>query len=326
VALEAQVRGHNTDTVLMSECGRQTREKMVLRPNWDGWTNPHVTLAMMPTTWRSKSGRKMLVIFLTLILTNLLRAQSPITDVLTARLGDVAVLKQNAEAGNADAQVKLGNLLASRFRQSEALDWYRKAAAQGNIDAEFHVGHMLLFGAFGDTTNSVKPNRSEGLRWTFIAATNLHSGACDNMNKALQQGCGTNPDPVAAYAWLLILSETPGGVYLARSEMNDLALKLDTESIRRARNIAAEWKAGHWQAPVAQIVPNVDLGLRLGGVVFGRTNSQAVINGRTMQEGESATIKLKSGTLIVRCLKIRSDSVLVSLDGEDQPRVLQVAR
>ena len=117
-------------------------------------------------------------------------------------MGDVAALKEKAEAGDAAAQVSFGYLLATRSRQAEALSWYRKAAAQGNIDAEYDIGQMLLFGAYGDSMNSVRPNQVEGLRWTFMAATNLNSSAYYSMSKALRQGLGTSPDPVAAYAWL----------------------------------------------------------------------------------------------------------------------------
>jgi len=48
-------------------------------------------------------------------------------------MGDVTAIKQKAEAGDAAAQVALGDVLASRFHASEGLEWYRKAAAQGNV-------------------------------------------------------------------------------------------------------------------------------------------------------------------------------------------------
>jgi hypothetical protein len=266
------------------------------------------------------------VVFFALVFAVPVLAQHPITSLLTTGLGDVAVLKQNAEAGNAEAQVKLGNTLAFHFRQKEALDWYRKAAAQGNIDAEFHVGNMLLFGAYGDSTNLVQPNRVEGLRWTFMAATNLYPTACYNMSKALRQGLGTRPDPVAAYAWLILLSETPTSALLGRLEMNELALQMGTEDVRRAQNLATEWKAGHWQAPLIRVIPEDDSGLKLSGIVFGLKTAQAVINGNILEEGESAMFSLKSGSLNVKCLKIQKDFVLISIAGEDQPRVLRLSR
>jgi len=38
-------------------------------------------------------------------------------------LGDVAAIKQRAEAGDAKAQVALANALVSQFRSAEALSW-----------------------------------------------------------------------------------------------------------------------------------------------------------------------------------------------------------
>jgi hypothetical protein len=97
---------------------------------------------------------------------------------------------------------------------------------------------------------------------------------------------------------------------------------MSTEDIQRAQSLAAAWKAGHWQPPVIRVTPEGDSRLKLNGISFGATNSLAVINGKSLQEGQSAKFILKPRILTVKCLKIRKDSVLVSIDGEDQPRAL----
>ena len=212
-------------------------------------------------------------------------------------MSDVAVIKQKAEAGDAAAQVALGNALASSFHANEALEWYRKAAVQGNIEGEYQVGDMLLFGAHGIPNNlSVSPNQTEGIRWTFMAATNFHANACWNMAKALRQGLGASTNLVAAYAWLSLYANTTSGSILGRLKMNELALQLDTGAIRQAQNLAAQFKAGNWQAPLIRAIP----------------------------EGESATVSVKPGTLTIKCLKIEKDSVLITIEGEDAPRLLHL--
>src|SRR5712671_5367235 len=65
--------------------------------------------------------------------------QDPLQGALTMGLGDVAAIKQRAEAGDAKAQVALANALVSQFRSAEALSWYSKAAAQGNVEGQYHV-------------------------------------------------------------------------------------------------------------------------------------------------------------------------------------------
>jgi hypothetical protein len=240
-------------------------------------------------------------------------------------MGDVAVLKQKAEAGDAAAQVALGDALASRFHATEALDWYRKAAAQGNVEGEYHVGDMLLSGAPGIPNNlAVRPNQAEGIRWTFMAATNFHAYACWNMGKALRQGLGVSTNLVAAYAWLSLFANTIPGSIVGRSQMNELALLMDTAALRQAQSLAAQFKAGHWQAPPARAIPQGDPRLKLGGITFGGSTPLAMVNGKTLSEGESATVSVKPGTLAIKCLKIDKDSVLISVEGEDTPRLLRL--
>lgn len=252
-------------------------------------------------------------------------AADPLQNAITMGFGDVAEIKKKAEAGDPAAQVKLGDSLASSFHATEALQWYQKAAAQGNVEGKFHVGQMLLFGAPGIPANlTVKPNQTEGIRWTFMAATNYHPYACWNMGKALSQGLGTSTDPVAAYAWLKLFSETTPGSIVGKVQMNELALKLDTASLQQAQDLAARFKAGQWQAPVIRSIPEGDARLKLNGITFGGKTPLAVINGKTLSEGETAKIVIKPATLNVKCLKIEKEAVTVAIEGEDTPRRLSL--
>jgi hypothetical protein len=260
-----------------------------------------------------------------ILIATVVTAQDILRDTLTMGMGDVAVIKQKAEAGDAAAQVALGGALASKFHASEALDWYRKAAAQGNVEGEYHVGDMLLFGAPGiPQTLTVRPHHTEGIRWTFMAATNFHAYACWNMAKALRQGLGTSTNLVAAYAWLSLFANTPPGSIVGRVQMNELALQLDAVALQQAQNLAAQFKAGNWQAPLTRTLPEGDPRLKLGGITFGGRTPLTIINGKTLSEGESATVSLKPGTLTIKCLKIEKDSVLISVEGEDTPRILRL--
>ncbi len=75
---------------------------------------------------------KQLLVAADFLLVHPASAQDPLRSVLTMGFGDVAAIKQKAEAGDAQAQVALADLLAQHFRSSEALHWYRKAVDQGN--------------------------------------------------------------------------------------------------------------------------------------------------------------------------------------------------
>jgi hypothetical protein len=173
----------------------------------------------------------------------------------------------NPVAGDPAAQVALGNSLASAFHATEALQWFQTAAARGSLEGKFHAGQMLLFGAPDiPSTLAVTPIQADGLRWTFMAATNFHPQACLNMGRALRNGLGTSTNLVAAYAWLTLYSETIPGSIVGRVEMNELALMMDTSSLQQAQILAAQFKAGHWQAPIIRSIPDGDARLKLNGI------------------------------------------------------------
>jgi hypothetical protein len=260
-----------------------------------------------------------------LLIATVATAQNPLGGTFTMAFGDVAALKQKAETGDAAAQVALGDVLASRFHASEALEWYRKAAAQGNVEGEYHIGNMLLFGGLGSPQSfAVRPNHAEGIRWTFMAAMNLYPQACRNMARALSEGYGIRTNLVEACAWLKLFSGTIPGSIVGRVELNELAVKMDTDALGRAEALAAEFRAGKWHPPVARAIPEGDPRLKLGGITFGGKRSLALINGKTLGEGESASVSIKPGTLTIKCLKIEKESVLISVEGEDSPRLLHL--
>ncbi len=252
-------------------------------------------------------------------------SQDQLRGMMTTAFGDLAAIKKNAEAGDARAQVSLADSLASSFHTAEALVWYRKAAAQGNVEGAYQVGRLLLFGCAGiPASQSVKADPSEGIRWTFMAATNLHADACHNMSRALQRGVGVSTNQVEAYAWLQLFADSSRGSIVGRVELNQMALKMDSRDVERAKSLAAQFKAGHWQRPSTKTIPDGDSRLKLGGIMSGGKSPLAVINGKTLAEGESAVFPIQPTPLTIRCLKIEKDAVLVQVQGEDSPRQLRL--
>ena len=226
----------------------------------------------------------------------------------------------------------------------------------GNIEAAYQVGHMLLFGATGNNPQQgVKSEPTEGVVWMFLTATNGYTDAYHDMSIAYQRGLGVSPDPILAYAWLQLYTDSINGLVTTRVELNQMALNLDTRSIRSAEGLAANFKAGNWQQPVIVTPPQeptltaprprtiaealaIEAGkmgsvvktsevlasLKLSGIASGGNGSSAVINGKILSEGESAEIPTKSGTLKVKCLKIETRSVQIMVEGEDGPRTLSI--
>ena len=235
---------------------------------------------------------------------------------------DVASTKQKAEAGDPQAQLSLADVLSSNFKKAEATQWYRKAADQGSVEAKSRLGGMLLFGDVGiPSFQTVKANPSEGVRWTFEAATNRNAKAWLNMSKALENGIGVSTNLIEAYAWLQLYSESEP--ILGRLWLNQMALKLDTQSLQTAQILAVHFKAGQWSALSPRKLAEGDSRLRLGGVTIGK-NPLVIINGKTLAEGETTTISLKESHLKITCIQIKQGAVLVSIEGESEPRWLNL--
>lgn len=90
------------------------------------------------------------------------------------------ILKPLAEAGNADAEYDLGTMYSDGHgvprdvREAEA--WWQKAAAQGQADAQFSLGFLLLYGG-GEGANAVNSDPAAGLPWLQKAAAQGHASA-----------------------------------------------------------------------------------------------------------------------------------------------------
>ncbi|MGN6552280.1 MAG: tetratricopeptide repeat protein [Verrucomicrobiota bacterium] len=251
-------------------------------------------------------------------------AQAQVRGLLTVGLGDIAAIKEKAETGDASAQVSLADSLISNFHSSDALAWYRKAALQGNKEGAYQVGRILLHGSPGIPKEQiVNPNPIEGIEWTFRAATNLHPNACREMSQALQQGLGVSTDLVTAYAWLQLHVQIASPDIVGKVELNQLALKMDSEAIRRAQEMTEDFKRGHWSAPVIRTSLDTNQDLRLASVTWGKT-PLAIIGGKTLAKGESAEVKTKTASYTIRCLSIQKDSVLIAVEGESAPRLLHL--
>jgi hypothetical protein len=249
-------------------------------------------------------------------------AQNSINGMLIMGSNDIAAIKRRAEAGDASAQMALADALTSSFRYREALDWYRKAALQGHTEARYHLGEALLRGRSSIVQGqSVKQNVPDGIRWIYMAATNGYPQAAFSMARVLSEPGWGGTNLIAAYAWYKFASSKSGG---GRVEMNNLALKMDTASLTQAEALAARFQAGEWRTVSSQTLPQGDPRLKLSGITFGGQKPLAVISGKTLSEGESTTLPLKSGAVVIKCLKIEKDSVLVALQGEDTPRRLSL--
>lgn len=247
---------------------------------------------------------------------------------------DMSKLKLLAERGYLDAQLKVAKACMASQLFADALKWYSAAADQGDTDARYQKGHLLLCGCQGGLPQqNVDADPVAGLRFTCLAATNHHYGACLDLARALRDGTGCPANPVESFAWFSLCADA--GNESCRESMNQMALRFTTDQIREALDRARALKAGRWPdftallsapAPVAQPMAPVDLELKLSGVDCSR-EKLAFINHHTLAEGDSCQMLTEEKTLVtVTCVQICKNYVEVQVGGESQSRTLVMAQ
>ena len=89
--------------------------------------------------------------------------------------------RKAAEQGDADAQFNLGVMYRNgqgvKQDDFEAVKWYRKAAEQGDAKAQFIVGGSYLLG------KGVQVNKSLAKEWLGKACDNGHQAGCEYYGK-----------------------------------------------------------------------------------------------------------------------------------------------
>ena len=106
------------------------------------------------------------------------------------------------------------------------------------MEAKFRLGEILINGASTppDPDQRVAPKPTEGVRWTYEAATNFHSGACRNMSYVLENGLGVGTNIVESYAWLEVFARSNSAS--AHGDMDRLALRMSLQEIRESHAMA----------------------------------------------------------------------------------------
>jgi len=120
------------------------------------------------------------------------------------------LLQSLAEAGCAKAQVKLGAMYSLKAEDGgdpqKVVKWYRRAAENGNAEAEFLYGFLYDFGEYGFRPKYGLGPRDydNALKWYRRAAEQGEPHAMDELSRMYLTGGGVDRDPVEGYKWLLL--------------------------------------------------------------------------------------------------------------------------
>ena len=118
---------------------------------------------------------------------------------------DFAKLEVEAEGGNVLAQLRLARAYDSETTghqdQRLAAMWYRRAADQGNSEAQDVLGEKYLIG------RGLKKNMAEAVNWFGKSARQGNSSAMYHLGAAYYNGDGVQIDYALSYAWFRLSQE-----------------------------------------------------------------------------------------------------------------------
>lgn len=138
-----------------------------------------------------------------------------------------------AKVGDVDAQYEVGLAYETgdgvALDEAEAARWFRQAALQGSVEAQYHLARLVARGAKG-----LKQDYPTALKLYQDAAAKGHAPAMDALGQAYQQGRGTEVDLAKAAEWY----QKAADLGLADAQNNLGMLYLEGKGVARDLNKA----------------------------------------------------------------------------------------
>jgi len=164
--------------------------------------------------------------------------------------------RKAAEQGDADAQDTLGDLYSSgqgvRRDYAQAALWYRRAAEQGNADAQDSLGDLYHRG------QGVPQDDAQAATWFHKAAEQGDADAQESLGDLYDTGRGVPRDYAEAYFWYDLAAagendtsdeqDTSGSKHVAK-DRDEAASHLTPADLFREQGRAWEWFEAHQAKP-----------------------------------------------------------------------------
>lgn len=209
-----------------------------------------------------------------------------------------------AEKGDPEAQYRFGQNYYGQFKFSQAVEWFRKSADQGFVDAQYTLGQMLMDGRAKSVPDSLPVPRAphEAIKWLLLAANQGHRSAQLELARCFESGKAVNQDSVEAYKWYK----------LAGVNLDGLVLRMTHDQIQKGEERARNWKA------------RLPTNIVLKGILTAGNRRLAIVNGITLEKGGETKIKIGQRFVSVRCLEIKEKSVVLSIEVLTQPKEISL--
>ena len=153
------------------------------------------------------------------------------------------LLRPLAAQGEADAQFHLGVMyqVGQGVPQdyAQAVKWYRLAADQDNARAQFMLGGMY------DVGQGVPQDYAQALKWYRLAADQGYALAQLNLGFMYELGQGVPKDDVLAYMWRNLAAAGASDADIrerAVKARDELAKMMTPAQVARAQRMSREWR------------------------------------------------------------------------------------
>jgi Sel1 repeat len=244
------------------------------------------------------------------------RAQLPLSGTALENV------KTAAESGKPAAEDELASQFMLHGDTTQAKLWYSRAAQQGYIHAQGKLGDMLLLDA---RLTIGKPDikaavASHGIEWLTLAAYQGDTLAQADLAGLYLNGEFVKPDLIESYKWGDLAGSING-----RAIRDAAILKMSAVQISEARKQVAAF-IPYVPARFGLPEPAWAREIKLSGLGGPKNRPMAIIDNEVFAAGDANVLKVSGKAVTVQCLQIRDKSVVVRIDGVDEPRELMLAQ
>jgi hypothetical protein len=240
----------------------------------------------------------------------------------------VAEIKAAAERGEAEAQDRLGDIYCSD--PSKAVIWYRKAALQGIANSQYQLAHILMSWANSPlTSKEIRAQHfDEAIPWLIKAANRGVKQAQVELGSIYRDGKGITKDLPEAYKWFCLAADGTAmdfAANTAKGHRDGLVLDMSQDQIAEGNRRVTAF-APNSGDDVQMPEPSYVKQIRLSGIGGVPPHRFAMINGKTLAAGESATLNFGARAVTLHCLAITDQSASVTISGLAGLRELRLSQ
>lgn len=220
-------------------------------------------------------------------------------------------LRRSAESGDSKAQNELAEHYFRSFKYGTAAKWFQKPAEEGDANAQWRLGSMLIAGKAGiPSTEKVAASPDLAMLWLLKAGHRGHARAQVDLGSIYQAGRAVTTNMAEAFKWFRLA--TKQSRMYETLYLNPVILKMTPEQITEGQRRFADFRA----LPDSAVRSDWLLErIRLRGISQARNKRFALINGAMLAEGEEGAVLVAGEKVLVRCIAIRENSASVSIAG-----------